>query len=114
MEAFSHTSKTDERDNAIATARTSARRCLLRLGADLLRSRWPHLSPFPSLETTGRINPDLGRREMFFGGPVNYLEYHAAAELNPLENRQFLANVTMPSGALVHRRAPRLCTPCAY
>jgi hypothetical protein len=33
---------------------------------------------------------------MFFGGPVNYLEYHAAAELNPLENRQFLANVTMP------------------
>ena len=51
---------------------------------------------------------------MFFGGPVNYLEYHAAAELNPLENRQFLANVTMPSGALVHRRAPRLCTPCAY
>ena len=46
---------------------------LSRGGADLLRSldhvneRWPHVSPFPSLETTVRINPDLVRREMFFG-----------------------------------------------
>ena len=36
------------------------------------------------------------------------------AEPNPLEDRQFLTNVTMPSGALLHRRVRRLCTPCAY